>query len=285
MKIEKVIDIFQKLFPHEKLVTLNEKCGNEHDVVEINDRWICKSGKTQEAAILIARDVQLLQLLHGKITICIPQVLFFEEGLLIYEKIVGVSLTLDFFSKLNQNQMDNLAAGIGLFLYELHNALPMNEVQGLGFEKTNWPWAAEKLQKAVHSIDQDLKNVFDIFITDYTHQSAESNAALLHNDMAYQNIIVDEVTGKLHGIIDFTDAAIGNPHLDLRGRGQHDQNLTRLIVDYYAHLSHQLIDYKKIENYYLATEFSRYFEYVQEGKLDELADQKDKILDFIKNHS
>lgn len=66
MKTDKVVLIFQKLFSDETIVSVDKKRGNEHDVVEINERWICKSAKTKEMQDVIAREVALLRSLEGK---------------------------------------------------------------------------------------------------------------------------------------------------------------------------------------------------------------------------
>lgn len=279
MKIIKAVQIFTQLFPDEVVTSIDKKRGNEHDVIEINHRWICKSAKTSDKRFLIAREAQLLEALAGKITIAIPKVLYFQEHLLIYEKIAGVPLGLKLCWGKDKKLLDQLSADIALFLYQLHHALPMTQLEALGIPENDWPWFVEKLDQAGKNIDPDLQDAFMSFMKQCRRyqnpltnisariQGSSVRKVLLHNDMNFQNIIVDPVTIQLQGIIDFADAAVGDPDLDLRPRGAHDLEVVEGIFNHYEKLMKRSIDRDKIDMYRCATEFSKYFQLLEENKL------------------
>lgn len=192
-----------------------------------------------------------------------------------YKKIPGTELTADFYHHLNAHEKEDLAHDIAYFLYELHNSLDTFQCQQLGLHATGWPWDADTLQQErVYLDDLVLIDIFDQFVQQYKQfKESVATTTLIHNDMIVRNIIVDETTKKLSGIIDFTDVALDDPQLDLRLNYTSIPSLSESIAHHYGKLNHKTINLKKIYSYYVATEFSRYEQHKKENK---------KSLDIIK---
>lgn len=73
-------------------------------------------------------------------------------------------------------------------------------------------------------------------------------------------------TGRVKGIIDFADAAIGNPYQEFRLLFYIDPQLMEETAQQYAKLKRQKCDFQATHVYYLATEYSRLVEIVRDKK-------------------
>jgi serine/threonine protein kinase len=241
------LEIFQKQFPHEKIITLEQKEGTENYIIEINNTWICKVPKRSELNANLAREASLLPRLQGKCKINIPIVEYYEPNIIIYRKIKGVELKLELFAILSQEQKDILTYDIAYFLYQFHNSLTIEKAQQLGFTKTNWPWFPEKLsEKAQYLEDLDLITIFQPFIKEYTEvRRSNTLVKLIHDDINPRNILIDE-TYQLCGILDFTDVALDDPYFDLRMKYSSSAEFTEAIAKKYTQLATIKFDIKKI---------------------------------------
>jgi aminoglycoside phosphotransferase (APT) family kinase protein len=275
------LELFKKLFPTELIKTIDEKQGAEHYILDINNKWICKISKNV-GSCLLELEVKVLQLLHGKLKTKIPVVVYYEPHFLVYKKVSGTELTPQFYEFLNSVQKDRLAYDIAFFLHELHNSVSLEDAEKLGVTRNNWPWSAEQLQHKAHLIeDRELKEVFKKFITEYSEFRKEDVIRIIHNDMILRNIIIDEPTGQLSGVIDFTDVALDDPYIDLRLNYMSISELSESIAHHYTRLAQIPLNLKKIYGYYMATEFSRYVQHREEQKVDELSIIKNRIMSSL----
>ncbi len=251
LTIDARIELFKKQFPKEKITLVQERQGTDHSVLEINHIWMCKSSKTQD----------------------------------------GIPLITYTFYRLGNKQRSKLIFSIAQFLSQLHEALNPEEIETLKLAKTDWPWSVEKLQAQRHLLkdNKDMLEVFDGIMKIYEDEASQSfQPVLIHNDMDIRNIIVDPMTGQLRGIIDFTDVAFDDPSLDLRMRHDNPIELVRAVALVYA-MMHKTPEYaQKIYGYYFATEFSRYFQYLEEGKTQQAQKTFNEIVksirDFLISH-
>lgn len=276
MSVQAGLKRFKELFPAEKIVTVEQAEGAEHLILDINNSWICKIAKVANETGLDV-EAKLLQMLAGKLVTLIPVVEYYEPNFLVYRKISGVELSPELYSNLDQSQRATLAFDIAKFLHELHSALDPEIVQSeLGLIATNWPWLPEELQAAAKNLnDPKLKLIFEVLINDYLHiKQAATEVCLTHNDLTIRNILVDPISGRLNGVIDFTDCALGDPCLDLRLNYLSIPELSAAIALNYIAISGMQIDLRNIYTYYLATEFSRYFQ----GVPAEMAKARARIL-------
>ncbi len=93
--------------------------------------------------------------------------------------------------------------------------------------------------------------------------------ACIHNDVNVGNIIIDEQY-RLAGIIDFTDACIDDIWLDLRVRFNNDAELQTLITKAYCALKNIPLHPTKIWIYYIAAEFSRFVQSIENNNTEKL---------------
>jgi thiamine kinase-like enzyme len=147
------------------------------------------------------------------------------------------------------------------------------------------------LQAHRHHLEnnKDMLEVFDSIMKMYEEDiSQPCEQTLIHNDLDIKNIIVDPLTGKLHGIIDFTDAAFDDVAFDLRMRRNNPIEFVRAVSLVYAMINKSPQNAQKLYGYYFATEFSRYFEQIESGKIAEAQKTFNEIIksirDFLKSH-
>lgn len=122
-------------------------------------------------------------------------------------------------------QAARLAAGLGEALSCIH-AIPVEEALsgGIGIDDEN-PEAllheTRRLASAVGSLRSSLAAVHSVSALDWLDSPIEAPAPpvvaecrFIHNDLAPEHILVEPETGALTGIIDWSDAAIGDSVLD-----------------------------------------------------------------------
>jgi len=279
LTIDARVELFKKQFPKEKVVSVQERQGTDHSVLEINHTWMCKSSMTQEGVALLDREARLLKLLQGKVATQIPVPVHYEENFLVYKKIAGSPLISYAFYRLGNKQRSKLILEVAQFLSQLHTALSVDEIASLHLAKSDWPWSFEKLQAHRHHLDQnkDLLEVFDNIMDIYQEElAAPCVATLIHNDMAIKNIIVDPLTGQLRGVIDFSDVAFDDFNLDLRMRRENPIEFVKAVAFVYAMIHKIEPAPQKMYAYYFATEFSRYFKYLEENGLRNVKNSEKK---------
>ena len=285
LTIDARIELFKKHFPKEKIVSVQERQGTGHSVLEINHTWMCKSSMTQEGVALLDREVRLLKLLQGKVTTQIPVPVHHEENFVVYKKIAGSPLISYAFYRLGNKQRSKLILEVAQFLSQLHTALNSDEIASLQLAKTDWPWSFEKLQAHRHHLNEnkDLLDVFDNIMDIYQEELAVPFVAtLIHNDMNIKNIIVDPLTGQLRGVIDFTDVAFDDFNLDLRMRRDNPIEFVKAVAFVYAMIAKTESSAQKMYAYYFATEFSHYFQYLEEGQTKQAQDTLNGIIKSIR---
>lgn len=291
MTIDARLELFKKQFPKEKIKSVQEREGSDHSVLEINYTWMCKSAKTQEGIVSLDREVQLLTMLQGKIATQIPVPLYYTENFLVYKKIPGSPLIAYAFYRLGHKQRSKLVLEIAQFLSQLHKALTPEEIASLNLAQSDWPWSFEKLQEHRHHLDdnKDLAEVFDSIMNIYKDELAVPfEPTLIHNDMSIKNIIVDPLTGQLRGVIDFSDIAYDDSLLDLRMRRENPIDYVKAVNFVYSMLNTTELNAQKMYAYFFATEFSRYFQYLEDGNTKDAQVALNEIIksirDFLTSH-
>ncbi len=98
----------------------------------VNNEYIFKQSKHDEARINLKREIQVLKYLNGKSTLQIPDIEYYsgEYGICGYKEINDDKLTTDIYKDLSDDEKDILAQDIALFLREMHSA-PLPDIDGL----------------------------------------------------------------------------------------------------------------------------------------------------------
>lgn len=253
-------ELLQKLIPELAISSCVQKSGDDHEVLVINDEWIFRFAKHPDARAHMHVEVALLKALKNKISLAVPQIAYYfpQSYCFGYRKIKGVPLIKELYQSLNDSQKNQLGNDLAQFMVELEKSISLADARKIGLPNADWPMASIDLKKKLTHLDGMLKTIFDSTIDRYTLLEKDVElVAVVHNDLHGDNILVDDKTGTLTGIIDFGSTAIGCIYHEFRYLHLIDLSLVAQVVEAYSKLSGTQLNAQDAYVYCLATEFSR----------------------------
>ena len=198
------------------IVKLGE--GWDNVVYEVDGELIVRQSKEVDPSArseAVRREANLLEAVAGFSTVPVPIPLFVDPdaGVLAYARLTG-RLLRDHPVTDSQALADSLADFIGV----LH-AMPSRRVEPLVPRETlqvaQWRADAERNYPDIAgSIGADDRRLIEDFL-DRPPPAEGAVGVFCHNNLGAENLLVDEDVDRLSGVIDWTDAAITDPALDL----------------------------------------------------------------------
>jgi aminoglycoside 2''-phosphotransferase len=216
---EKLQAVFPDLVQLMPLRLLGE--GFSSLVVETTGGIVFRIGRNPTATAGHIREIRLLPRLHERLATPIPHPRWhtgpselFPFGVMGYLKLPGTPL-------MPGGEMALVAKGLAIFLLELHR-FPPEEALALGLPGPLEGWADwEALRTEVlpplrqvlaRKEYEAVAQWWEAFLGD---QSLRAYTPLLqHGDLWYENILVDEAGEQVTGVLDFENAAVGDPAQD-----------------------------------------------------------------------
>lgn len=199
--------------------------GQNNDVLIVNDSHVFRFPRHQEATDRLETECAILNWIHPYITSAeVPAPLFSDlsplvgEAFLGYRIIEGESGAAEEFK---DNSNTSLAFQLGTFLRELHSA-PVGEACGLDLpsadERERWAGMYGDVRRLLFQhMREDAKNAikahFELFLGD--NSNFEYRPVLRHGDFGPGNLILDKETWRINGVIDFGNASVGDPAVDV----------------------------------------------------------------------
>lgn len=229
--------------------------GLDHDVYDIDDTLVARYRHDPDpaaSAAAVAREAGLLRLVAAICPVPVPPVRLVvpQQGCLVLGKLAGVSL-LDRSEAGHAAAVPAVGAVLGAALAALH-ALPLTRLNGWAgvddVAPSAWLDEAAETYRAVRSeIPAGSRAAVERFLSEPPAPVPERRV-FSHNDLGAEHVLVDD--GRVTGIIDWSDAAITDPAIDL-GRilrdlgpaalasaltvyGAHDQGPSPARVRFYA---------------------------------------------------
>lgn len=208
MDIKEIIESKFKLTVNDILV-LGQ--GLDSIAYLVNHEYIFKQSKHNDARNNLKKEIQVLKYLKGKITLQIPDIEYYSEeyGVCGYKKVKGEKLTPDMYQKMNDNEKDNLAQDIALFLQEIHS-MPLPDIDELELNviddyKSDYYTLKETIYNNIpDSSKKYIDNLYKRILND--ERITQYVKTLCHNDLSCNHILIQN--NKVVGIIDFEDVAI-----------------------------------------------------------------------------
>lgn len=208
MDIKEIIESKFKLTVNDILV-LGQ--GLDSIAYLVNHEYIFKQSKHNDARNNLKKEIQVLKYLKGKITLQIPDIEDYSEeyGVCGYKKVKGEKLTPDMYQKMNDNEKDNLAQDIALFLQEIHS-MPLPDIDELELNviddyKSDYYTLKETIYNNIpDSSKKYIDNLYKRILND--ERITQYVKTLCHNDLSCNHILIQN--NKVVGIIDFGDVAI-----------------------------------------------------------------------------
>ena len=238
-----VDEIIEKIFGLEvnSIKVLGE--GLDSVAYLVNNYYIFKKSKHQEARENLKKEIKVLNYIKGKVSLQIPEIEYYSEKYSIcgYKEIKGTILTPKIYEQLSDENKDKLAKDIASFIKEMHS-LPLPDIDNLDLDVLeDYESDYKELKKKIYNNISDkaksyIDSLFDRILND--EKITKYEVALCHNDLSCNHIIMDN--NKVVGIIDFGDVAITDRDKDFVYLLENsDEEIGRefglKVLDYYNH--------------------------------------------------
>lgn len=191
--------------------------GLDHQAFEIDGHVIRFSGPDEVAGAL-AREMQLTGRLAGRLPLAIP--VYVLEGVAAgglrfagYRKLAGTpGILVDAIAPVS------VGRGLGAFLRALHGVdVTLAETPGLVADDDADEWVVEALadlERAAHHVQPGSRAAVLRLLAEGL--PASSARCVLHGDFAAEHALMSP-DGRPTGVIDWSDARLGDPTVDLAG--------------------------------------------------------------------
>lgn len=177
----------------------------------VNNEYIFKQSKHDEAKINLKKEIQILNYLKGKTTLQIPDIEYYSEEYNVcgYKEIKGNKLTHSIYKSMSDDEKDMLAQDIAMFLRKMHS-IPLPDVYGSELNiiddySSDYDALRETIYDKIPDKSKEyIDNLYKRILND--ERISQYDKALCHNDLSCNHIIIQN--NKAVGIIDFGDATI-----------------------------------------------------------------------------
>ena len=209
-----------KIFPDFK----NLKFKFNHDgwtsvVVDINSEYICKFPRTkQKQSFLETEDIIIRKFAQAFPEIEFPQRTFINSDIPFYmhKKLQGDFISVDKYNQMSHSKRKIFIDEVSSFFAKLHQ-LPITEFQNIINRKNE---QLPDINTLIDSLKTDfsadeIQKILKI-IDDFSNLNQWSSPVVGYYDFHAHNILFNPHTGKLSGIFDFDEVAVGTAKFDLR---------------------------------------------------------------------
>lgn len=214
---------FSGVFAEGAAVELIE-AGWDSRVLEVGGQWIFRFARRPEIVAQFRKELLLLPMLAGRLPVPLPYPEFArlddpKYSCMGYRKLRGNALSRKTATK-------EVAVQVGKFLNSLHG-FPLEAVAQLGLEVLEpdrwhahyldfYRWVRQNvLPQVSEEIERKVRNLWESFLNSEVY--FRFNPVFIHGDLGVEHILIDPVSGRLAGVIDWGDACIGDPALDFTG--------------------------------------------------------------------
>lgn len=243
-----------------------EQGGGDHLLLIVNEKRAFRFPRPGKHGLDLERAV--LRLLGQRTRIAIPDYDIVDPNgcFASYLLVPGVSLTPVRFSALPANQAYGLIRDAVRLLTTLHG-IASHEVQPL----EAWPrmWSvgqfADRLQQHRLPVLADrvptLAAPIERFLERYRAGRA-FREVVLHGDLVGDHLLVDEHDGRLTGVIDFSDVALGDPAHDLLGFWAYGASAAAYAVTAYDEVAADRTLFARSRDHFIRYRIDRLFEMI-----------------------
>lgn len=199
--------------------------GFRNYAVLVNGEWVFRFPKSRQGADELNKEIRLLPLLAGRLHVGIPEFEYVggqSDGrpFVGYRKVPGEILGEDGVSALSDEGRDTLARRLADFMSAL-SAFPVETAIQAGVPIRNLKSEVLQLMESAKKeafplLHESLRDFISRRFQTYLHnpQYGSYTPALIHGDLSPDHYLMDSRKTELTGVIDFGDAAIGDPDSD-----------------------------------------------------------------------
>lgn len=209
----------------------------------VNNEYVFKKSKHQEAAENMKKEIAVLRYLEGQLPIDIPKIDYYDEvnNICGYKEIKGIILTPEIYFSMSSEEQEQLAKDLAEFLTKLHS-IPLPDINGLDINVVeDYRSDYETLKTTIYDkiptkSKTYLEELFNRILTD--ERIIKYSLALCHNDLSCNHIIMRN--NRVVGIIDFGDVAITDRDKDFvylleDSDGELGREFGLRVLNYYNH--------------------------------------------------
>jgi aminoglycoside phosphotransferase (APT) family kinase protein len=215
--------------------------------VETAEGRVFRIARNPAAAAGHAREARLLPVLRSRVPVAIPDPRWhagpseqFPFGVIGYPKLPGTPLSPALLPRADEAA---IAAGLGAFLLALHR-FPPEEAGALGLPgpgtrecelATLRGEVLPPLREALAAKEyRAVSRWWDAFLAD--ERMGRYPPVVRHGDLWYENILVDAAGRTVIGVVDFEEAAIGDPAQDFATQLHLGERFAARVIDAYRAL-------------------------------------------------
>ena len=194
--------------------------GDDNLVVVLDDAWIARFPRSAEYLGRFSAELTLLSKLSASSPLPVPRydLVADDRGFGIYRLIHGRAMTPEIFANMARAERNAAIGSLAAFLSTLHT-LPQDTIrQSDGTIARTWTgeqfaalYREERRARIANVVSERTLARFDAF-HDALRTLAPGPARLAHDDLSGDHILVRD--GRITGILDFSDAAFGDPAID-----------------------------------------------------------------------
>lgn len=200
--------------------------GQNSLVAIVNEELIFKFPRYRHVMEELKKESEILPIISNHVTLEVPVPLYSsfesdEPGQVFvgYKMIMGTPLERELYWQLENKQ--TLAAQIGGFLHELHG-LPADCLAGVSIKTrdgfTYWSRILAQVEKSIFpyirpEFREQILESFRRFLDN--NENFRYKPVLTHGDFGTSNIIYDVKASKISGVIDFGQATLDDPAIDI----------------------------------------------------------------------
>jgi len=193
--------------------------GWDFQVFEVDGKWLFRFPKRESGIAKLSTEYKLLSGLGEWVSLPVPQYEYFFEShdsssrpFAIYRKLPGIAGDA---SKMVDRH--GIARQLGIFLSRLHT-YPVDKAREADVPEkrdlvVHWRNRSREQLRKLDGLNVNT-GLLRRYLENDTPVSFEGAASLIHNDLWAEHILLDSRSGRVSGIIDWGDTAIGDPAID-----------------------------------------------------------------------
>jgi aminoglycoside phosphotransferase (APT) family kinase protein len=185
---------------------------------------VVRVARHARAAAALQREACVLSGIAASLPLPVPRPAFFQPAagcaFSVHREITGAVLTRERWERMPPAARENAASDLARFLGALH-ALPVEaglacDVPVLDRIEYAGRLGAEAASRLYPSLGDEAGRRLDAALAHWSRPSANAapSAALLHGDLSPEHVLCEPSSGRLTGVIDFGDLAVGDPARD-----------------------------------------------------------------------
>lgn len=219
--------------------------GWENAVIKTGDGWIYRFPRLDRAEY--ERELVILKRLAGKLPVRTPDVVWTGRlnAFAAYRTIDGAAADCEALRRAPNEVRRATARSLADFLVAMHGSLDETERAELGIGTQDPQAIVAELEEALPTLPPPTRDRLRALLAAYQQTelaAPESRPVVLHGDFHFGNLVLDQPTGVVAGVWDFSCVEYGNPASDLRYLIRDRAELGEPIADSYAELSGRTLD-------------------------------------------